>query len=441
MADNDFDRTGDSLNRIIDDAIRSGNYGSLNSDINREVNRFTDDLVGGIFGTISKTTEAFTGGSRNNGAFEGGNRPSDRTSSWGRASGSYMKPIPPDNVNTYLFRGDASAASGQYVRLILGWPSTVISGISLLATFGVSLTGTLGSAELPALLVIGVWFGVSVYEVVKGNRIGRARRLLKKIKSLYASVQGNTESIDIRYLADSAAGIDKVRADIEWMLDKGWLPQGHLDKDKKILMLTDRAYKLYTDALDGYNARQKEEMKERAEGRHVSEEDKSEAEKAVETGRKYLDEIQHLNDIIPGEPISSKVDTIKLQASRILDRVEQHPEQASQIKELLKYYLPMMIKLLNAYAELDRGADTANARKSKSEIEGALDSLNTAFGKLLDRLYEDTTMDVKSDVDVLNNILSREGLNDGGLKADENTKKGKTVDEFFEKSEDIKLHV
>ena len=225
------------------------------------------------------------------------------------------------------------------------------------------------------------------------------------------------------------------------MLDKGWLPQGHLDKDKKILMLTDRAYKLYTDALDGYNARQKEEMKERAEGRHVSEEDKSEAEKAVETGRKYLDEIQHLNDIIPGEPISSKVDTIKLQASRILDRVEQHPEQASQIKELLKYYLPMMIKLLNAYAELDRGADTANARKSKSEIEGALDSLNTAFGKLLDRLYEDTTMDVKSDVDVLNNILSREGLNDGGLKADENTKKGKTVDEFFEKSEDIKLHV
>ena len=109
MADNDFDRTGDSLNRIIDDAIRSGNYGSLNSDINREVNRFTDDLVGGIFGTISKTTEAFTGGSRNNGAFEGGNRPSDRTSSWGRASGSYMKPIPPDNVNTYLFRGELFA--------------------------------------------------------------------------------------------------------------------------------------------------------------------------------------------------------------------------------------------------------------------------------------------------------------------------------------------
>ena len=49
-------------------------------------------------------------------------------------------------------------------------------------------------------------------------------------------------------------------------------------------------------------------------------------------------------------------------------------------------------------------------QNSKREIEATLDTLNLAFEKLLDDLFEDTAMDVSSDISVLNTLLAQEGL-------------------------------
>ena len=52
---------------------------------------------------------------------------------------------------------------------------------------------------------------------------------------------------------------------------------------------------------------------------------------------------------------------------------------------------------------------------SKREIEGTLDTLNLAFEKLLDELFEDTALDVSSDISVLQTLLAQEGLTEDGL--------------------------
>ena len=53
---------------------------------------------------------------------------------------------------------------------------------------------------------------------------------------------------------------------------------------------------------------------------------------------------------------------------------------------------------------------------SKKEIEDTLDTLNSAFAKLLDNLFEDTAWDVSSDISVLQTMLAQEGLMEDGLK-------------------------
>lgn len=71
----------------------------------------------------------------------------------------------------------------------------------------------------------------------------------------------------------------------------------------------------------------------------------------------------------------------------------------------------MTVKLLNAYAEMDRQpVQGENIRKSKEEIDSTLDTLNQAFEKLLDSVFEDTAMDVSSDISVLHTLLAQEGL-------------------------------
>ena len=83
----------------------------------------------------------------------------------------------------------------------------------------------------------------------------------------------------------------------------------------------------------------------------------------------------------------------------------------------MDYYLPMTVKLLGAYEELDRQpVQGENILNSKKEIEDTLDTLNNAFAKLLDNLFEDTAWDVSSDISVLQTMLAQEGLMEDGLK-------------------------
>ena len=53
---------------------------------------------------------------------------------------------------------------------------------------------------------------------------------------------------------------------------------------------------------------------------------------------------------------------------------------------------------------------------AKAEIEATLDTLNAAFEKLLDNLFQDTAWDVSSDISVLNTMLYQEGLQEDGLR-------------------------
>ena len=102
---------------------------------------------------------------------------------------------------------------------------------------------------------------------------------------------------------------------------------------------------------------------------------------------------------------------------KIFDRVEQNPASVGDIRKLMEYYLPTTIKLLQAYQDLDaQPVQGENIISSKKEIEKTLGTLNVAFEKLLDDLFQETAWDVSTDISVLHTMLAQEGLTEDGLK-------------------------
>ena len=98
--------------------------------------------------------------------------------------------------------------------------------------------------------------------------------------------------------------------------------------------------------------------------------------------------IKAANDAIPGEEISEKIARMEMLVDRIFDRVERKPDTVSDIRKLMDYYLPMTMKLLQAYEDLDaQPVQGENIISSKIEIEKTIDTLNVAFEKLLDDLF------------------------------------------------------
>ena len=134
-------------------------------------------------------------------------------------------------------------------------------------------------------------------------------------------------------------------------------------------------------------------------------------QEVLSKGEYFVTELRRCNDRIPGEEISAKISRMEAIVDKIFDRAETHPEIIPDLKKLMDYYLPMTVKLLNAYADMDaQPVQGQNIQASKKEIEATLDTLNLAFEKLLDKIFEDTALDVSSDITVLKTLLAQEGL-------------------------------
>ena len=193
------------------------------------------------------------------------------------------------------------------------------------------------------------------------------------------------------------------------MIDEGLFLEGHLDREENNLITSDETYQHYETSRLELEARQKAQAEKQTEQAQSAVSPK--VQEVLDRGNAYLREIRRCNDEIPGEEISAKISRMESIVQRIFERAEAHPEIIPDLKKLMDYYLPMTIKLLNAYADMDRQpVQGETIQASKKEIDATLDTLNLAFEKLLDSVFQDTAMDVSSDISVLQTLLAQEGL-------------------------------
>lgn len=152
-----------------------------------------------------------------------------------------------------------------------------------------------------------------------------------------------------------------------------------------------------------------------------------ETEKMLEEGRRYIASIHHLNDVIDDEEMSRKLDRLELVVTKIFDQVDRNPKSAPDLRRLMQYYLPATEKLVKTYADLcGQEIETPNIAATKKQIEDSLDTVNGAFEKLLNEFFQDTAWDVSSDISVMETMLAQDGLTEDELakarrKAQEST--------------------
>ena len=102
-------------------------------------------------------------------------------------------------------------------------------------------------------------------------------------------------------------------------------------------------------------------------------------------------------------------------AKKIIACVVQDPEKLPQIRRFMNYYLPTTLKLLNAYDRMaDVGVSGENIDGTKGRIEDIMQTIVTAFDKQLDALFGDEALDISTDIDVMEQMLAREGI--GGVQ-------------------------
>ena len=133
----------------------------------------------------------------------------------------------------------------------------------------------------------------------------------------------------------------------------------------------------------------------------------------IEEGNKALAEMGRLYQSIQDTEVRKKINEIMRITDKIVQDAIEDPADIPQIKKFMNYYLPTTIKLLNSYDRMSSiGVEGENLDKSMKSINDMLDAAIVAYKKRLDSLFANQALDIETDIDVMNQMLAREGLTD-----------------------------
>ena len=391
MANNhrDWDDIGRSIQDIVDRAVSAQDYQKLDQTIRQVVGRAVDigsEAVRKAVDSSSKTAVQHRKAAR---------PPVVETRD---VSVLYAKPNKQTALSIVKIVG-----GGILTVAALGWYVMVALANLLLSWSGLSgLTGV-----GPVLLVAGA---ALLYSGI------RTLCWVSRFKT-YRKVLGEKTHCTIEKLARSVGkSVKFVRRELRRMIDRGLFLEGHLDKEETRLITSHETYRYFEQSRLQLEERQRQEAAAAAKKAAAPALD-PQVQEVLDRGNAFIAQIRSCNDAIPGEAVSAKIDRMELIVRKIFERAEAHSEIVPDLKKLMDYYLPMTVKLLNAYADMDAQVVQGEIQSAKREIEDTLDTLNLAFEKLLDSVFQETAMDVSSDISVLQTLLAQEGLMEDDFSA------------------------
>ncbi len=142
-----------------------------------------------------------------------------------------------------------------------------------------------------------------------------------------------------------------------------------------------------------------------------------EVDRVLEIGAEYIRKFDKIGtEIYKLDPkLAAKLDRIRQLMNTIFDYVSKNPDKISRIRRFMNYYLPTLEKLMNTYIELSaQKIKGENITKTLIGIEEILDTIEPAFERQLDNLFEDQAIDISADITVLEGMLDGEGLGKTG---------------------------
>lgn len=279
----------------------------------------------------------------------------------------------------------------------------LFSGGILLTIIGIFASGFTGA-------IMALTGGVVALTGFFNHR--RQQREGTRLETTYLSIIGDRTSVSIKELAKVTGRSRRtVMRDLQTMLDDNILPStAYIDHSaRNLVMRRQEEEPIVAEVVEPVRPAQQAAAKPG----QPAEEDPAAREARIlrETFDAKLREIRYWNEEIADERVSARIDDIEATTANIFYLVREKPERANEIRTFMNYYLPTTLKLLKAYALLEKqNSSGKNIQTSRQEIEAILDKLAEGFRQQLDKLFRTDAIDISSDIEVLETMMARDGL-------------------------------
>ncbi len=159
-----------------------------------------------------------------------------------------------------------------------------------------------------------------------------------------------------------------------------------------------------------------EEQKKKAEEAGIPLTGDKAADQVINTGREMLATIKRENAAIPDQELSDLMDNLSIKCEQIFRTVSECPSKAPQVRKFMNYYLPTTLKMLANYRTMEqRGVSYGEMKEARETTVRGVKLVLTACQKQIDNLHRENMLDISTDIDVLEQMLKRDGFTDNEI--------------------------
>ena len=389
-------QAGNDLMNSVNNAVSSGDFSHLSSDINWQLKEIQRQVM---------DSAAQRGQSVYRESHERYEYHNSGTQSYNQSS-SYTQENPYKKTNGNSIGKEHKTDFMHPLKDGIGLKSANIVEIVFLVIFTLILISSVaGRLFINSVVLFAVGTFCLIADIILLILHSRTKKALKVYSDFekYRSIIGSDEYETIDELSlKTREPKEQVISELNALKKAGYLPKAVLDEKETVIVLSDYAYRYYMD----YEKNQQRVKASEATDEKLPED----AKEVIAQGEKYIADFHHLNDIIPDESLSEKLDKLESIIRKIFAEVRRRPQKAPDLHRLLDYYLPTTKKLVQAYADAENNPDTANISQIKSEIESSLDMINGACEKIFDQMFSEDAMDISSDINVMKQMMEQDGL-------------------------------
>ena len=154
------------------------------------------------------------------------------------------------------------------------------------------------------------------------------------------------------------------------------------------------------------------------------------ADKVITTGVDMLQTIRAENVLITDETLSAQMDTLTDKCQQIFRTVSESPAKAPQVRKFINYYLPTTLKMLANYRTMqERGVSYQDMAQARETTIRGMNMVLTACQKQIDNLHRDNMLDISTDIDVMEQMLKRDGYIENEITGGKNLSGARTAAE------------
>lgn len=143
--------------------------------------------------------------------------------------------------------------------------------------------------------------------------------------------------------------------------------------------------------------------------------------KVLENAKKHNKRIIEAKSYIDNDEIKAYLTSINDSTSKIIKTIEKTPKKIKNIDNFFDYYLPITVKIINRYDEIENNnLSSKDSKKFMTSTINMLASIDKAFRNILNNLYQKEIIDMDAEMKVFSSMLKADGFNENELEVKEN---------------------